>query len=538
MPDDHDELRDFSWRRLFPWLILQRALRTSLAPQLMLLATLGCLLNPIGWNVATLLFEYDSPAVVDSEPEGEAEEGTQKASENSAGSEEPEETQEQGSVNNKTNSEQKKQDSESAEQNAGTSLREILQREFASEQEQEEDEETEETPTEAGGDEQSPKAEASTKDPGDGESGDSSTKDSLYSKLSQLPGSQLGEIEFAGRSAITGVFRRMVAPFDRFFREPSWSDCFVLATGTLWTLLVWGLFGGAITRIAVMRLGCDETVPMRTALKYASGRLGTYVFSPLFPLVIILALTIPLALLGLLLMRFEFGIMLVSFIWIFVLLAGFAMTHFLLGALFGWPLMWVVTSAEETGDHYEAFSRSFSYVSQRPFHYLFYGSVVVVLGTLGWYLVQAIADLTIHMSYWSVMWGCGTDTLESLKNVGTDASGLLKTSRNLMDLSEGFVHLVAGAFAYSFFWCGAVGIYLLLRKAVDQTEFDEVFLDDEQPPFELPKLRDGPSVVPEVEKSDASSTSEEETPQGEESCADDSESDEGDASDHDEEVMF
>ena len=76
MPDDHDELRDFSWRRLFPWLILQRALRTSLAPQLLLLATLGCLLNPIGWNVATLLFEYDSPAMVDSSPEDVTEEGT------------------------------------------------------------------------------------------------------------------------------------------------------------------------------------------------------------------------------------------------------------------------------------------------------------------------------------------------------------------------------------------------------------------------------------------------------------------------------
>jgi hypothetical protein len=308
-------------------------------------------------------------------------------------------------------------------------------------------------------------------------------------------------------------------------------------------LLVWGLFGGAITRIAVMRLGCDEAVPMRTALSYASGRLGTYVLSPLFPLAIILALTIPLALLGLLLMRFELGVLLVSVIWIFVLLAGFAMTHFLLGGLFGWPLMWVVTSAEETGDHYEAFSRSFSYVSQRPFHYLFYAAVAVVLGTLGWYLVQLVAELTIHMSYWSVMWGCGVDTIDSLKNVGTDASKLLKASRSMMDLSEGLVHLVAGAFAYSFFWCGAVGIYLLLRKAVDQTEFDEVFLDDEEPPFDLPKLRDGSSVVPEMERADEPDTSsEEETPEGEskdaESSADDSASDEGDASDHDEEVMF
>ncbi len=233
------------------------------------------------------------------------------------------------------------------------------------------------------------------------------------------------------------------------------------------------------------------------------------------------------------------------------------MTHFLLGVLLGWTLMWVVTSAEETGDHYEAFSRSFSYASQRPFHYLFYALVAVVLGTLGWFLLQIVAELTIHMSYWSVMWGCGADRVEDLKNVGADASVLLRTSRSLMDLSEGTVRLVAGAFAYSFFWCGAVGIYLLLRKSVDQTEFDEVFLDDEDPPFDLPALQDGPSVVPEmVEKSESDASQEgtsEPDPPAEESAAtgdktssDDGATDEGsdeesgdnDADDHDQELMF
>ncbi len=547
MPDDHDELRDFSWRRLFPWLILQRALRTSLAPQLLLLATLGCLLNPIGWNVATLLFEYDPPAVVDSNSEDEAEEGTAEETDKPEQAAKPEPDGDQDkdsdtdSNKSEANSGKENQSSSAAEESPGTSLQEILQREFAAEQaETAEEAETAEAST---GNEAESQQEPAKKDPGESSPAGDSTQDSLYSKLAQFPGSNLAEIEFGERSAITGVFRRMVAPFDRFFREPSWSDCFVLAIGTLWTLLVWGIFGGAITRIAVMRLGCDEAVPMRTALSYASGRLGTYMLSPLFPIAIILVLTIPLALLGLLLMRFELGVMLVSVIWIFVLLAGFAMTHFLLGGLFGWPLMWAVTSAEETGDHYEAFSRSFSYVSQRPFHYLFYAAVAVVMGTLGWYLVQVVAELTIHMSYWSVMWGCGVETIDSLKNVGTDASRLLKTSRSMMDLSEGLVRLVAGSFAYSFFWCGAVGIYLLLRKAVDQTEFDEVFLDDEEPPFDLPKLTDGPSVVPEMERVDEPGSSpEEESPEDEskdvESSADDSTSDEDDGSDHDEEVMF
>ena len=140
MPDDHDELRDFSWRHLLPWLILQRALRTSLAPQLLLLATLGCLLNPIGWNVATLLFEYDSPAGVDSNSEDEAEEGTAEETDKPEQAAKPEPDGDQDkdsdtdSNKSEANSGKENQSSSAAEESPGTSLQEILQREFAAEQ--------------------------------------------------------------------------------------------------------------------------------------------------------------------------------------------------------------------------------------------------------------------------------------------------------------------------------------------------------------------------------------------------------------------
>ena len=534
MPDDHDMLREFSWRRLFPWLILHRALQTSVALPLLLLASIGCLLNPIGWNVATLLFHYDQPAVVESDPETETTGVARQVVEKKPAAD----------------SADSAVDPEPAKQNVGASMREILQGRSLSGKD-------EEVETEDGPDADDMEADDTEQDFPDVDPPEEDivdvdeVDDSLYSQLANFPGSTRKKIEFGGRSAITGVFRRAVAPFHRFFLEPSWSDCLVLISGTLWTLFVWGLFGGAITRIAVVRLGCDEAVPMRSALRYASARLGTYVLSPLFPMLIVFVLTIPLALLGLLLMWSDFGVLLVSVVWIFVLLAGMTMTCLLLGTLFAWPLMWVVTSAEETGDHYEACQRSFSYVSQRPFHYLFYALVAVVLGTLGWLLVQIAAELTIHMSYWSVMWGCGADRIETLKTVGADANVWLRMGRSLMDLSEGAVRLVAGAFAYSFFWCGTVGIYLLLRKAVDQTEFDEVFLDDEQPPFDLPALTEGPSVVPAMVESSESgaeeeSPSEAETadPPAEESTteesppADDDDPDEGPDEGHDQELMF
>ena len=280
----------------------------------------------------------------------------------------------------------------------------------------------------------------------------------------------------------------------------------MLGMGTIWTLLVWGLIGGAITRVAVVRLGCDEAVPIRSALSYSSSRLTAYMLSPLFPIFFVLLLTIPLALLGVLL-RFEMGVLLVSLVWILVLVAGLGMAYQLLGTMFGWPLMWVVISAEETGDHYEAYSRSFAYTFQRPFHYLFYATVALIVGGLGWILIQVFAELTIHMSYWSVMWGCGAENVERLRMVGSEDGRMLTTGRLLISVSEGLVSLVAAAYAYSFFWCASAALYLLLRKSVDQTEFDEVFMDDTQSSFDLPPLRDDDSVVPTIAGNDVSDDS-------------------------------
>jgi hypothetical protein len=54
---------------------------------------------------------------------------------------------------------------------------------------------------------------------------------------------------------------------------------------------------------------------------------------------------------------------------------------------------------------------------------------------------------------------------------------------------ESLVRTIATAFGYSFFWCQVAAIYLLLRRDVDQTEFDEVFVEREDRRYELPELQ-------------------------------------------------
>ena len=72
----------------------------------------------------------------------------------------------------------------------------------------------------------------------------------------------------AGSAAI-GAYPRLpcyllVEPFRRLFQtDLSWGEFFYYLVGGLWTLCVWALFGGAITRVAAVRLGRDERVGLR-----------------------------------------------------------------------------------------------------------------------------------------------------------------------------------------------------------------------------------------------------------------------------------
>ena len=65
-----------------------------------------------------------------------------------------------------------------------------------------------------------------------------------------------------------------------------------------------------------------------------------------------------------------------------------------------------------------------------------------------------------------------------------------------MGLSVSLVRSIATAFGYSFFWCLATAVYLLLRMDVDQTEFDDIYVDREDPQYDLPPLQTDQAGVP------------------------------------------
>ena len=174
----------------------------------------------------------------------------------------------------------------------------------------------------------------------------------------------------------------------------------------LWTDVVWAFFGGVIARLVALQVAREERGSLRGAIRYVRGRYRADFGAPLYPLFGVLLFVLPLAVVGLLGHLGSPGLIVLAILWPLFLVAGLVITIFLVGLLFGWPLMWPTISAEGT-DSFDALSRSYSYVYQRPLYYLVLAVFSSILGSLGWIVVRAFAGLVLYVTAWAISCGAG-----------------------------------------------------------------------------------------------------------------------------------
>lgn len=273
--------------------------------------------------------------------------------------------------------------------------------------------------------------------------------------------------------------------------------------GGLWTLLVCGLFGGAITRITAVQLGRHERISVFSSLRFACGRLLSYLSAPLLPLCGVGCILLLTVLQGYAMSLGSIGALIGGLLWIFTIIGAALSAVLLLGLLFGWPLMFVAISAEEGGDTFEALSRSYAYSFQRPLHYLFYIVLAVGLGGLGWLLVDAFCESVVQLAYWGASWGAG-EKIQALRQTAEQGGGegAFGVGAKAIGVCVWLVRGVADSFHFSFLWCAATAIYLLLRRDVDEAEFDEVYLENDEHRYGLPPMENDERGVPRVASED------------------------------------
>jgi hypothetical protein len=303
----------------------------------------------------------------------------------------------------------------------------------------------------------------------------------------------------------------------------------------LWELLVLGLVGGAITRIAALMFTRNDAPGFVAALKHAARKLPSYSLPPLIALLGAAVFGIQLVVVGAA-MRLDFLALVVAIFWPLVILLGLLMAILLLGALVGWPLMWATVSVEGT-DAFDALSRSFAYTYHRPFRLLWYVFLAALLAVISMFVVKLFAASAIALGDWSINWGLDNETMEKVVTPDVQAeriaieappaaivapanappaaddaenaaapltdnppalNGTLTAARNTITFWKMIVAALAAGYQAGFLWVAAVGVYLLMRRDIDGVQLNEVYFDPADE-FGLPPLADeATSGVPEV----------------------------------------
>jgi hypothetical protein len=315
-------------------------------------------------------------------------------------------------------------------------------------------------------------------------------------------------------------------------------------------IAIWAFFGGIITRIAAVQLGNKGPISLRQAIRFVANRYLGYLGAPLVPLAIIAVCALGLALYGVLgLIPFIGDIVIFGLGLPIIILGGAVMAVFLIG-LVGYPLMYTTLSTEgDQSDTFDALSRSINYVYQSPWHYIWYWFVAIIYGALVTLFVLFFTCLTVYVGKWAVglpasaVWSdrkpeylfiyapesygwrelLTKDSPYAVRGqwerVSPESDRMVYRDRPVNKVSydqaksEFWGYNNAGAwlvcfwltlifllmlgFTYSFFWSAATMIYLLMRKKVDESELDEVFVEEDEPivPPTPPKIAEGTGLA-------------------------------------------
>jgi hypothetical protein len=272
----------------------------------------------------------------------------------------------------------------------------------------------------------------------------------------------------------------------------------------LWTVATWSVFGGAITRMAAVQFARNEKVSLPESLRYVWTRMWSYFFASLAPILIVGALAVLLWLFGVGNLIPVFAEFWDGLLFPLVLLGGLAMAVALFGMI-GWPMIHATLSAEGS-DSFDALSRSYSYVYQSIWSYVWYTLVALAYGAVVVFFVAFMGSLLVYLGKWGMSQTPGADYFNRNPSymfvyaptsyhwremLTADAPASAVDPNNfrawnwvgiaLVTAWTGLLFLMVIGFGYSYFWTAFTGIYLLMRRKVDDTDLDEVYLEEEEP---------------------------------------------------------
>ena len=244
---------------------------------------------------------------------------------------------------------------------------------------------------------------------------------------------------------------------------------------SLWPVAVWAVIGGAIARMGVVRLATDERVGLVEAVRFSVKKWPSLIGSMLVPVLGVIVLAVPLALFGLLYrLGSSVGPTLAGILAILPLITGLTVAIVVLAPALGWPLM-IASVAAEDEDAFDAVSRNYAYLHQRPWQYLAYVALAGLIGFIGLTFVEFFGRLVLGLTVWGLsLTGPEQDVHGFFSMVTPSGSTLSPTALTMHGFWLSLFALVVRSWVFSFFWTAFSAIYLLLRREIDGTPLSTV----------------------------------------------------------------
>lgn len=267
-------------------------------------------------------------------------------------------------------------------------------------------------------------------------------------------------IYFVANSAVTIIDASCSLSPNLFAFVPTWPRMVLIG-------LIGLFFALMISRAAAVRIASTER----------AGCVGSFRFALKHYKSVLLAMALPLIFAALCLLP-AWGISLLprslaQMLTPITLFCAFLATMLLLGVFLSFPMM-IAAVATDRCDGFDAFSRAFSYLFRRPIHFLFYLTLGLALGLVGWILVKFIVGFVLMIVEF---FGSSLVVLD-----GTFAGNWQLFWLFLLKVA------VPLAFIFVFKYTAYTALYLILRRSVDDVAFDIFAAGDDQKPHKLPPI--------------------------------------------------
>lgn len=314
-------------------------------------------------------------------------------------------------------------------------------------------------------------------------------------ELTRPRGDFEGTMEHAGRSfqmMLDGVFALSVANTLAgaemlFVQTPKalwqYQRWFAILYGLVF-VVVFAIGGGALSRMAAVQQAREQRLSVREATDFALSRAGGLVWAQILPVVIMGILAGVIMVLGLL-MRVPLIDVIAALGYGLILLMGFLIAFLLIGFAAGFPML-VPAVACENCDGADAMQRTYAYVVNRPLHILWYWGVALLGLGLGFLLVSLIATITLNASAslfgdlassraMDIAGGFGVRSVEHPAMHAHIGNWHERWAGNIIDFWQTVVVCLVVAYVFSYHFSASTIVYLLMRKASDGQEMDEIW---------------------------------------------------------------